>query len=100
MDEAPSFFTGYTLKVPICRILASGLFPLQPYYSRGGNVKFYSTSHVNIFLMITDDRGDRCHSEKASETEKKNDFSHFFNFVDVSVICFEKVRQPLSGILP
>ena len=35
----------YTLIVPICRILASGPFALQPYYSRGRNVKFYSTSH-------------------------------------------------------
>ena len=44
-DGASSFFTSYTSKVEICCILASAPFPLQPYYSRGRNVKFYSTSH-------------------------------------------------------
>ena len=96
-DGAPSFFTGYTLKVPICRILASGPFPLQPYYSRGENVKLYSTSHVNTFLMMTNNRGERCHSEKASQSLKKR-FFRFLHFFHLLINFFEKVRPPLSGI--
>jgi glucose dehydrogenase len=49
-DEACLFFNDFTLKVPICCILASGPFSLQPHYSRGRNVKFYSASHVNTFI--------------------------------------------------
>ena len=79
-DGASSIFAGFTLKIPICRILASEPFPLQPYYSRGENVKFYSTSHVNTFLMMTNDRGERCHSEKASQIIKKRFFT-FFHFL-------------------
>ena len=41
----------------------------------------YSATHVNTFLMITNARGDRSHSEKASRIEKKHFFSNF-------VICF------------
>ena len=48
----PRYLDGYTLKLPICRILASGPFALQPYYSRGENSKFYSTSHVNRSFMM------------------------------------------------
>ena len=44
---------GYTLKVPICGIGSLGPFPLQPYYSRGENVKFYSTSHVNFQITFS-----------------------------------------------
>ena len=95
-DGAPSFFNDFTLKVRICRILASGPFPLQPYYSRGRNVKFYSTSHVNTFLMMTNDRGERCHSEKASQIKKKRFFT-FFHFFDASVIFFKKfVKKSFS----
>ena len=41
------------LKVPICCILASEPFSLQPYYSRGENVKFYSTSQVLSGFEVT-----------------------------------------------
>ena len=77
---ASSNITGYTLSVPICCIVVPGPFPLQPYYSRGKNMKFYSTSHVNTFLRITNDRGDHYHSEKASRSKKKQffRFCHFF----------------------
>ena len=78
-DEAPLFFKDFTLKVPIYCILASGPFPLQPYYSRAENVKFYSTIHVNTFLMMTNDREERCHNKKASQSSK-NYFYRFFNF--------------------
>ena len=79
-----SIFACFTLKIPICCILASEPFPLQPYYSRGENVKFYSTSHVNTFLMMTNDRGERCHSEKAFQSSKKHFFLifSFFSLVD------------------
>ena len=83
-DGASSFFTGYALKLPICCILASGPFPLQPYYSRGKNVKFYPTSHVNTFLMMTNDRGQHCHSEKASRSPKKQIFKILSFFPDLS----------------
>ena len=43
-------------------------------------MKFYSTSHVNTFLSITNDRGDDCHSEKASRIKKKTFFSIFVIF--------------------
>ena len=96
-NGAPSIFKAFTLKIYICCILASGPFPLQPYYSRGKNVKFYSTSHVNTFLMMTNDRGERCHSEKASESEKKRFFT-FFLFFHFVITFFEKVRPPSFGI--
>ena len=75
-------FQKCTVKVPICRILASGPFSLQPYYSRGENVKFYSTSHVNTFLMMTNYRRERRHSEKAPQSSKTKIviFSFFFTF--------------------
>ena len=98
-DGAPSFFTGYTLKVLICRILASAPFPLQSYYSRGRNVKFYSTSHVNTFLMMTNDRGELWHTEKSPQSSKKRFFS-FFHFFHFLITFFEKVRPPSFGIWP
>ena len=56
------YLRSYTLKVPICRIVVPGPFPLQPYYSRGENSKFYSTSHVNRSFMMKNDAGDfNCH---------------------------------------
>ena len=79
----------YTLKLPICRILASGPFSLQPYYSRGKNMKFYSTSHVNTFLMMTSDRGQHCHSEKTSRSPKKQNFQ-ILSFFSGFVIFFKK----------
>ncbi len=83
----------------MCCILASGPFALQPYYSTGENVKFHSTSHVNKFLMMTNDRGERCHSEKASQSSKKRFFS-FFHFFHFLITFFEKVRPPSFGIQP
>ena len=84
MHGTSSKISDYTLIVPICRILASGPFALQPYYSRGRNVKFYSTSHVNTFLRMTNDRGQHCHSEKASRSFKKQFFQILSFFPDLS----------------
>ena len=39
------YINDFTLILQICRIGSPGAFPLQPYYSRVENVKFYSTSH-------------------------------------------------------
>ena len=51
---------------------------------------FLSTSHVNTFLSITNDRGDDCHSEKASRIKKKLFFSVFVIFYGF-VIFFSKM---------
>ena len=83
---------AFTLSVPICRIVVPGPFPLQPYYSRGKNMKFYSTSHVNTFLSITNDRGDDCHSEKASRSSKKHIFQ-ILSFFSGFVIFFKKCAK-------
>ena len=91
-------FADFNLKILICRILASDPFPLQPYYSRGENVKFYSTSHVNTFLMMTNDCGERCHSEKSFHNSKKRFFFVFLFFLLFDHFFFEKVRPPSFGI--
>ena len=80
---------AFTLSVPICCIVVPGPFPLQPYYSRGKNMKFYSTSHVNTFLMMTNGRGHHCHSEKTSRSQKKL-FFQIFSFFSGFVIFFKK----------
>ena len=53
-DGASSNINDFTLKLLICCIVVPGPFPLQPYYSRGKNVKLYSTSHSFqvIFLLF------------------------------------------------
>ena len=79
--------------------MSSGPFPLQPYYSRGKNMKFYSTSHVNTFLSITNDRGDDCHSEKASRIKKKHFCSVFVIFYGF-VIFFSKMCVQTFGLSP
>ena len=96
---ASSNITGYTLSVPICCIVVPGPFPLQPYYSRGKNIKFYSTSHVNTFLRITNDRGHHCHSEKTSRSSKKTIFSDFVIFFRIRHF-FQKMCKTLSALLP
>ena len=40
------------LKIPICGRVSKSRFPLQPYYSRGENYKFYSTSHHTNRMCI------------------------------------------------
>ena len=55
-------------------------------------MKFYSTSHVNTFLSITNDRGDDCHSEKASRI-KKTFFSVFVIFYGFVIFFFKNVRS-------
>ena len=52
-------------------------------------MKFYSTSHVNTFLSITNDRGDDCHSEKASRIKKKL-FFQFLSFLTDLSFFFQK----------
>ena len=47
--ERSSFITDFTLKVRNCRILASGPFALQPYYSRGRIVN--STLRVTVHRL-------------------------------------------------
>ena len=47
--------------------------------------------------MMTNDRGERCHSEKDSESEKKR-FFIFFHFFRFMITFFEKVRPPSFGI--
>ena len=94
-DGTSSNITGYILKLPICCILASGPFALQPYYSRGKNMKFYSTSHVNTFLSITNDRRDDCHSEKTSRIQKKHFFQFLSFFTDLSFF-FQKCAKLCS----
>ena len=49
--------------------------------------------------MMTNDRGERCHSEKASQRLKKR-FSIFFTFFIFYHFFFEKVRPPSFGISP
>ena len=90
----------FTLKLPICCIVVPGPFPLQPYYSRGKNVKFYSTSHVNTFLMITNARGDYSHNEKASRIEKKTFFFKFCHFFSGFIIFFPKCAFKPSDFYP
>ena len=91
---ASSNIEAFTLSVPICCIVVPGPFPLQPYYSRGKNIKFYSTSHVNTFLMMTNAREEHCHSQKASWIKKTNVFqiwsnlSFFSNFLKKVMIFF------------
>ena len=55
-------------------------------------MKFYSTSHVNTFLSITNDRGDDCHSEKAYRSKKKQIF-HFSSIFFGVVIFFKNVHS-------
>ena len=94
-DGASSIFAAFTLKIPICCVLASGPFPVQPYYSRGENIKFYSTSHVNTFLMMTNDCGEHCYSEKASQTTKKQFFTFFHFFWRVRHLNKKKRQKKL-----
>ena len=49
--------------------------------------------------MMTNDRGERCHIEKAPQTSKKRFFS-FFHFFHFLITLFEKVRPPSFGISP
>ena len=49
--------------------------------------------------MMTNDRGERCHSEKTSQSLKKRFFT-FFHFFHFLITFFEKVRPPSFGISP
>ena len=49
--------------------------------------------------MMTNDRGERSHSEKAFQSSKKR-FFLFFIFFHFLITFFEKVRPPSFGISP
>ena len=90
--------TDFTLKLPICCILPKIKIPLTPYYSRGKNSKFYSTSHVNIFFMMKNDCGDDYHNEKAHQSLKILFFQNFHLFFPIYHF-FQKMCKTSFGII-
>ena len=49
--------------------------------------------------MMTNDRGERCHSEKGFQSSKKR-FFLIFRFFQFLITFWGKVRQPSFGISP